>query len=107
MFEQTPGDLPDPGIEPRSPALQADALLSEPPGKPVHNMVYEYFRLIAENYCLGEKSFQNMLIDNAPGYSRAAMEMHKNYGIFMPANTAFILQPMDQGVISIFKFYYH
>ena len=29
-----PGDLPDPGIEPRSPALQADALTSEPPGKP-------------------------------------------------------------------------
>ena len=28
------GDLPDPGIEPRSPALQADALPSEPPGKP-------------------------------------------------------------------------
>ena len=30
-----PGDLPDPGIEPESPALQADALPSEPPGKPV------------------------------------------------------------------------
>ena len=29
----SPEDLPDPGIEPRSPALQADALLSEPPGK--------------------------------------------------------------------------
>ena len=29
----SPGDLPDPGIEPRSPALQADALLSELPGK--------------------------------------------------------------------------
>ena len=26
------GDLPKPGIEPRPPALQADALLSEPPG---------------------------------------------------------------------------
>ena len=26
-------DLPDPGIEPWSPALQADSLLSEPPGK--------------------------------------------------------------------------
>ena len=25
----SPGDLPDPGIEPRSPTLQADALLSE------------------------------------------------------------------------------
>ena len=29
----SPRDLPDPGIEPRSPALQADALPSEPPGK--------------------------------------------------------------------------
>ena len=27
------GDLPDPGVKPRSPILQADALLSEPPGK--------------------------------------------------------------------------
>ena len=30
----SPGDFPDPGIKPGSPALQADALLSEPPGKP-------------------------------------------------------------------------
>ena len=28
----SPGDLPDPGIEPGSPAFQADALTSEPPG---------------------------------------------------------------------------
>ena len=27
------GDLPNPGIEPRSPALQADSLPAEPPGK--------------------------------------------------------------------------
>ena len=33
----SPGDLPNPGIKPGSPALQTDALLSEPPGKP------EYF----------------------------------------------------------------
>ena len=31
----SPGDLPDPGIEPGSPALQADALTSEPAGKPL------------------------------------------------------------------------
>ena len=31
----SPGDLPHPGIEPRSPTLQADALTSEPPGKPL------------------------------------------------------------------------
>ena len=30
----SPGDLPNPGIEPGSPALQEDALTSEPPGKP-------------------------------------------------------------------------
>ena len=28
----SPGDLPEPGIEQRSPAFQADALTSEPPG---------------------------------------------------------------------------
>ena len=31
----SPGDLPDPGIKPRSPALRADALPSEPSGKPI------------------------------------------------------------------------
>ena len=29
----SPGDLPKAGLEPRSPALQADSLMSEPPGK--------------------------------------------------------------------------
>ena len=30
----SPGDIPDPEIEPLSPTLQADSLLSELPGKP-------------------------------------------------------------------------
>ena len=30
----SPGDHPDAGIQPRSPALQMDSLWSEPPGKP-------------------------------------------------------------------------
>ena len=30
----SPGDLPNPGIEPRYPTLEADTLTSEPPGKP-------------------------------------------------------------------------
>ena len=30
----SPRDLPNPGIEPRSPALQADSLPAKPPGKP-------------------------------------------------------------------------
>ena len=103
-----PGDLPNPGIEHRSPTLQADALPSEPPG----NLFTTWFTnildlLLRTTAWEKKKSFQNMLTDNAPRYPRAVMEMYKNDGIFMSANTAFILQPIDQGVISIFKFYYH
>ena len=35
----SPGNLPDPGIKPWSPALQADSLQSEPPGKPKINYI--------------------------------------------------------------------
>ena len=38
----SPGDLPNPEIEPGSPALQADALLSEPPGKPLKEITVDY-----------------------------------------------------------------
>ena len=41
----SPGDLPDPGIEPGSPASEADALTSEPPGK-----CYMYFMAIQKKY---------------------------------------------------------
>ena len=33
----SPGDLPNPGIEPGSPAFQADTLTSEPPGKAIYH----------------------------------------------------------------------
>ena len=36
----SPGDLPDPGIEPGSPTLQADTLPSAPPGKPLEERNY-------------------------------------------------------------------
>ena len=48
----SPGDLPDVGIEPGSPALQADSLSSESPGKPLEwNFVRRQFSSAAE---LGE-----------------------------------------------------
>ena len=40
----SPEDLPNPGIKPRSPALQADTLTSEPPG--VHSGLYSSSDLI-------------------------------------------------------------
>ena len=36
----SPGDLPNPGIKPRSPALQADSLPAELPGKPIKQASY-------------------------------------------------------------------
>ena len=38
-----PGDLPDPGIKPRSLALQVGSLPSEPPGKPLSALRKGYF----------------------------------------------------------------
>ena len=35
----SPGDLPKAGMEPRSPALQADSSPDEPPGKPPQLMI--------------------------------------------------------------------
>ena len=40
----SPGDFPNPGIEPGSPALQADALPSEPPGKFMLKLGYKLFK---------------------------------------------------------------
>ena len=38
----TPGDLPDPGIEPAAPALTGGFLTSEPPGKPISSLSLNY-----------------------------------------------------------------
>ena len=36
----SPGDLPNPGIQPRAPTLQVDSLPAEPPGKPYNCVAY-------------------------------------------------------------------
>ena len=41
----SPRDLPNPGIKPRSPALQADSLPAEPQGKPKNTGVGRLFLL--------------------------------------------------------------
>ena len=57
-----PGDLPKPGIEPRSPALQADSLPSEPPGKPIQLMKWPHYHLQAHgSMCLVVTFYYNYL----------------------------------------------
>ena len=51
-----PGDLPDPGIEPRSPALQADSLPTELQGKShinnISNIILRFIYAIYLNIIL-------------------------------------------------------
>ena len=58
------GDLPDPGIEPESPASQADALSSEPPGKPLQVLLQDKF---LEGGMSGSKDeLKNLLPNHLP-----------------------------------------
>ena len=61
------GDLPDPGIKPRSPALQTDSLLSEPLGKSTlgdYNFFIDMiFSLKPHSFILLFLPFQNSLQD--------------------------------------------
>ena len=56
----SPGDLPDPGMEPRSPTLQADALTSEPPGKP--NRIVFNHKKKSTAMCHSRMSFENTIL---------------------------------------------
>ena len=46
----TLGDLLNPGIEPRSPSLQADSLPSEPPGKPKFSLLSPKYNMPVNFY---------------------------------------------------------
>ena len=50
----SPGNLPNPEIKPRSPTLQADALLSEPPGKPKICFILFNRKLISKTLLQGD-----------------------------------------------------
>ena len=84
----SPGDLPNPGIEPRSPALQVDSLPAEPPGKPGSD---------------GKESACNAGdLGSIPGLGRSPGEGHCNplqYSCLKNARDRAAWQPTVHGVI--------
>ena len=75
-----PGDLPNPGIEPRSPTLRVDSLPAEPQGKPLYICMYVYIyvyipipnRLLRVPWT-ARRSNQSILKEISPGCSLEGM----------------------------------
>ena len=79
-----PGALPDPGIKPGSPALQADSLPSEPPGKP---QIYVYVQL--NHFVVHLKLIQHCK-STIPQYKTNFLKLlciyHRSRNLFSTAN---------------------
>ena len=80
----SPGHLPDPGIEPRSPTLQVDAIPSERPEKAMHMewVAYSFFRDLPEiGIKLGSPAFEptdvGNLISASSAFSKSSLNIWK------------------------------
>ena len=62
----SPGDLPDPGIKPRSPALQADSLLSEPRVKPIISTTFQLMFVNLLNWIAADQLSKRTAITSFP-----------------------------------------
>ena len=68
----SPGDLPDPEIEPGSVALQADSLPSEPPGKSEEKSYQTPWAVLPTSLTLGGRAHQPLSGSIASGSSSSA-----------------------------------
>ena len=80
-----PGDLHNPGIEPRPPALHVDSLLSEPPGKPKNIGVGSLSHL--QRIFLTQESNRCLLHCRRFLYHWATLETHVRKGIYYILST--------------------
>ena len=88
----SPGDLSNPGIEPRSPALQADSLPAEPQGKP---FVLKYIRICRESakglhkiLKAVSRRFRNACRNTKP-YRRSFLYRRRTFDRYFPASNSF------------------
>ena len=89
--------LPDSGIEPRPPALQADSLPSEPPGKPRTCLGKSYFGLVQFNRSVMSNSLQpHEPQHTSPPCPSPTPGVHPNSSIesVMPSNRLILCCPL-------------
>ena len=70
--------------------------------------VYSKVQLVHElkEYCKSQDLAFRILrvLDNAPAHPHVLQDLHQDIKfVFLPPNTTFLLQPMDQGVIKMLK----
>ena len=80
-----PGDLPNPGIKLRSPALKADSLLSEPPGKYLMFAIVHFYHMLSNelNWKRGQK--------------KHVLRRFSHVRLFMTVWTVVCLAPLSMG----------
>ena len=99
----SPGDLPNPGIKPRSPALQADSLSAELPGKPLLKVLVKDIvqegkpsdRLVMLDIKVKVLAAQSCLtLCNLMDYSLSGSSIH---GIFQTRILEWVVIPFSMG----------
>ena len=89
------GDLPDPGIKPWSPALQADALPSEPPGKPWReslNWVFNEYKILV-SLCFTSLKIQRLFSSGNEG----VLPFHTVHGVLKTRMLKWFAIPFSSG----------
>ena len=78
----SPGDLLNPGIQPRFPALKTDFLLSEPPGKPWHSLSVLEIWFIERRLSINSKNVFDWcdILAMVWGLGLCPQEIHRIFG---------------------------
>ena len=95
----SPGDPLDPGMELRSPALQADSLLSELPGKPIESPSNILSHRSALGRCLSPPWVPPLLVTTLPEGSEGQADLHSSslvYSAFLHPPYASIIYLKSQ-----------
>ena len=116
LLYSSPGDLPNPGIKPRSPTLQVDSLLSEQPGKPRStgrgslSLLQRIFPIQESNWglllyrqILYQLRYQGSPIEHLPSARPCCMHFILVYNLNLAAQTVLSPLPWTVSASSVFE----